>query len=77
MKIELIQEDQYGKPSWYEIRIDDIFVKGSFILSHIRKQYEELKNDPELVKIKREVLESCEIVVPLENDLNEIKTENQ
>lgn len=62
MKIELIKEEQYKKDPWYEILIDGEFIRGSFILSLIEKQYEEILANPESLEIKREVLKSEELL---------------
>lgn len=61
MKIELIKEEQYKKDPWYEILIDGEFIRGSFILSLIEKQYEEILANPESLEIKREVIKSEEL----------------
>ena len=66
MKLELIKESKYGRPPWYYILIDGETYTGSGIQSLIEAQYEEIKNSPDIIKIKTEILRSEEIVVPLE-----------
>jgi len=41
----------------------------------IEAQYEEIKNSPDIIKIKTEILRSEEIVVPLTENINNQNTE--
>ena len=69
MKIELIKEEQYGKSPWYEILIDGLFYTGSLLQSKIEKDYEAILANSEIIKIKRELLRSDEIVLPLQEEI--------
>jgi hypothetical protein len=76
MKIELIKEEQYGKSPWYEILIDGAFYTGSLLQSKIEKDYEAILANSEIIKIKRELLRSDEIVLPLQEEIKLETEEN-
>jgi len=61
MKIDLILDKEIGKPNWYEIRIDGKYINGSYSYETAKKEYDSLIENPELTKVKKEVLESKEI----------------
>jgi|LakMenEpi03Aug12_release.lakeMendotaPanAssembly.Ray.scaffolds.fasta_scaffold300934_2 hypothetical protein len=65
MKLELIKETKLGDKPWYEIRMNDRLVTGSYDLERMEEVYANVKNggDPFLTK---EILRSEEIVVPSE-----------
>lgn len=65
MKIELIKETKLGERPWYEIRVNDRLVTGSYDLERMEEAYANVKagQDPFL---KKEILRSEEIVVPSE-----------
>ncbi len=50
MKIELIEEEKIGQLTWYEIRVDDQLVSGSYNKLHAQVKYEEVRQ--ELLKKK-------------------------
>jgi len=70
MKLELIKESKAGDNVWYELRVNDRFVTGSYTLEKVEQAYDDVKNgkDPFL---RKEILRSEEIVVSSE----EIKTQ--
>jgi hypothetical protein len=70
MKLELIKETKAGDNAWYELRVNDRFVTGSYTLEKVEEAYNNVKSggDPFL---KKEVLRSEEIGISLE----EIKTQ--
>jgi hypothetical protein len=63
MKLELIKETKLGDRPWYELRVNDRFVTGSYDLEKVEQSYYNVKNggDPFTTK---EILRSEEIVVP-------------
>jgi hypothetical protein len=65
MKIELIKETKLGDNAWYEIRVNDRLVTGSYDLERMEEVYANVKDggDPFL---KKEILRSEEIVVSSE-----------
>jgi hypothetical protein len=65
MKIELIKETKHGDRPWYELRVNDRLVTGSYTLETVEEIYDNVKNggDPFL---KKEILRSEEIVVSSE-----------
>jgi hypothetical protein len=71
MKIELIKETKLGDRPWYEIRMNDRLVTGSYDLERMEEVYANVKNggDPFL---KKEILRSEEIVVSSEETKTQI-----
>jgi hypothetical protein len=65
MKLELIKETKAGDNAWYELRVNDRFVTGSYTLEKVEEAYNNVKSggDPFL---RKEILRSEEIVVPSE-----------
>jgi hypothetical protein len=65
MKLELIKETKAGDNAWFELRVNDKFVTGSYTLEKMEEAYNNIKNggDPFL---KKEILRSEEIIVPSE-----------
>jgi hypothetical protein len=63
MKIELILDKEFGKPIWYEIRIDGRYVSGSYTYETAKQEYDNFIKNPDLMQVKKEVLESQEIFV--------------
>jgi len=70
MKIELIKEEEYARPPWYHIEIDEKYIIGGGNEDEISKHYEAIINDPNILKKKMEILESREIVVSLQEESN-------
>ena len=52
MKLELIRETKLGDKPWYEIRMDNRLVTGSYDLERMEEVYENVKKgaDPFLIK---------------------------
>ncbi len=71
MKLELIKETKAGDKDWFELRVNDRFVTGSYDLGKVEEAYDYVKNgrDPFL---KKEVLRSEEIGVSLEETKTQI-----
>jgi hypothetical protein len=71
MKLELIRETKLGDKPWYEIRMDNRLITGSYDLERMEEVYENVKKgaDPFLIK---EILRSEEVVVPLEETKTQI-----
>lgn len=61
MTLEIVKEEAYGEPTWYFVRVDGSSIKCSKNLEEMVEFYDELKNNPELVKPKKTILKSDEI----------------
>jgi hypothetical protein len=70
MKIELVEEQKYNGEPWYIIRIDDVYFKGTGNKIVAEATYNEIINDPNVIKTKINILKSQEIDVPLEEQNN-------
>lgn len=63
MKLELIRITKFGEDNFYEIYVDDKYIKGSSNLKVIEQFYEDIKNGMS-VEPKKDILRSDEINVP-------------
>lgn len=63
MKLELIRITKFGEDNFYEIYLDDKYIKGSSNLRVIEQLYEEIKNGVNVGPVKQ-ILRSEEIDVP-------------
>ena len=62
MKIELKKEEVYNNPyPWFKIEIDGVFITGSYDHESIKKKFDEIKANPDIIKTKENVLQSEEI----------------
>ena len=76
MKIELIKEERFAHAPWYNIMIDGEYFIGTGMEDVAKKQYEEIKNNPKIIEKVFTILESDEIVLPLQEETEvEIKNE--
>lgn len=66
MTIEIIKEEQYGEPTWYFLRVDNLSVKCSKILTEIEEAFVEIINNPDLLTKRKTILKSYEISVNLQ-----------
>ena len=68
MKIELIEETKYDGEPWYIVKIDDVYFKGTGNKSTAEKHYNDIINDPSIIKTKINILQSHEITVSLDEE---------
>lgn len=74
MKLEIIKEKKFDENPWYGLYVDDVYIKGSFILKNIEDVYDQIKADPVNFKLNtKEVFKCEEINLPL---LEEEKNNN-
>ena len=67
MKIEVIEQlEPFSDTPWYGIRVDGTAIKWSKDKKAIDGIYDEIINNPELLKTKENILKSQEIEVSLE-----------
>ena len=67
MKVELIEQlEPFSDTPWYGIKVDGTSVKWSKDKKVIDDIYNEIINNPELLKTKENILKSQEIEVSLE-----------
>ncbi len=67
MKIELIEEVQYGIDVMYAVRVNDQTAKWFAHKKDAESFYDALIADPSLIEAKRNILKSDEVVVSLES----------
>lgn len=65
MKIELVEETQFNKESWYSVRVNDVYIIGTGIKKNAEELYDRVVKDPSLVEKKINILKSEEIDVNL------------
>ena len=70
MKVELVEETKYDGEPWYIVKIDDVYFKGTGNKLNAEKYYNDIINDPSVIKTKVNILKSEEINVPLEEQNN-------
>lgn len=71
MKIELKKETKYPNAPWYTIELDGEFQFGTYNEEDAKKAFQKIKTDPFMFKKGIEVLDSHEIVVPLQEKKEE------
>ena len=65
MKLELVKETKGGHSDWYEVRVNGELHYGSYIYEDALAALNAVIKNPEFLKVKREILESHEIDLPL------------
>ena len=70
MKVELTEEIKYDGEPWYVVYIDGVYFKGTGNKLNAEKHYNDIINDPSVIKTKVNILKSEEINVPLEEQNN-------
>lgn len=65
MKLEIIEEKEYRKPTWYILKMNDRTIDCSQNLEEIEGYYAEIKKDPSIVNSSKIILKSEEINVNL------------
>ena len=66
MKVELEEQVKYNAEPWYIIRVDGEYFTGTGNKANAVKMYQEIIGDPTVIKTKRIILKSEEIILPLE-----------
>jgi hypothetical protein len=70
MTIELVEEIKYDGEPWYIVKIDGAYFKGTGNKLNAEKHYNDIINDPNIIKTKVNILKSQEINVSLEEQNN-------
>ena len=65
MKLELVKETKGGHSDWYEVRVNDELHYGSYVYEDALAALNAVIKNPEFLKVKREILHSQEIDLPL------------
>ena len=65
MKIEIIREQEFNKPEWYILKVNNGTVECSRSLEEIETLYDQIKSNPEVLNNRKIVLKSEEIDVNL------------
>jgi hypothetical protein len=61
MKLEIIKEQKFNEPAWYFFKVDDVSYQCSRDLQEIKEVYENVKNNPDILKNEKTILISEEI----------------
>ena len=61
MKLEIIKEEKFNEAAWYILRLDDMAIQCSRRLEEIEEMYNQIIEDPEIIKERKTVLKSQEI----------------
>jgi hypothetical protein len=61
MKLEIIKEEKFNEAPWYILRLDDMAIQCSRKLEEIEGMYNQIIEDPEIIKETKTVLKSQEI----------------
>jgi hypothetical protein len=70
MRVELVEEIKYDGEPWYVVKIDGSYFKGTGNKLNAEKHYNDIINDPSIIKTKENILKSQEIDVPSEEQNN-------
>lgn len=70
MRVELVEEIKYDGEPWYVVKIDGMYFKGTGNKLNAEKHYNDIVNDPSIIKTKENILKSQEIDVPSEETNN-------
>lgn len=70
MRVELVEEIKYDGEPWYVVKIDGLYFKGTGNKLNAEKHYNDIINDPSIIKTKENILKSQEIDVPSEEQNN-------
>jgi hypothetical protein len=70
MRVELVEETKYNGEPWYIVKIDGVYFKGTGNKLNAEKHYNDIINDPSIIKTKVNILQSHDIDVPLEEQNN-------
>ena len=65
MKLEIIKEEEYNKPTWYILKLDERTIDCSRNLEEVEKFYEKIKQDPTILNSSKTILKSEEIILNL------------
>ena len=61
MKVELIEEKKLGQELWYEVRVDDKYITGSYEKEKVEEFYNNIVENPNFINERKIVLKSKEI----------------
>lgn len=66
MELKLIKRSKFGEEDFYCVYIGNDYIKGSYDIEKAQSYYNELKNNPDALAEKTEVIES--ILINPKND---------
>ena len=67
MRVEFIKETRIGDEPWFSVCIDGVYKTGSYREDVIKKVYDDIIANPDMLKKQKEVLLSAEVFVSSEN----------
>jgi hypothetical protein len=67
MKVEFVRETAIGDEPWFSVYVDGVYKTGSYHEGNIKKIYDDVVANPELLTKQKEVLHSAEIFVSSED----------
>ena len=66
MIVEFVKETHIGDAPWFSIYVDGAYKTGSYREENIKKLYDDIVTNPDMLKKQKEVLNSAEIFVSSE-----------
>ena len=67
MKVEFVKETTIGNEPWFSIYVDGVYKTGSYREDVVKKVYDDIIANPDMLKRQKEVLYSAEIFVSSED----------
>lgn len=65
MKLELVKEEKLGKAPWYIVNLNGDYKFGSWSHEDAMAAFNALLKDPMALEVRKEILKSEEVDVPL------------
>jgi hypothetical protein len=67
MKVEFVKETTIGNEPWFSVYVDGVYKTGSYREDVVKKVYDDIIANPDMLKKQKEVLHSAEIFVSSED----------
>ena len=67
MKVEFIRETTFADEPWFSVYVDGVYKTGSYNEGSIKKIYDGIVANPDMLTKQKEVLHSAEIFVSSED----------
>jgi hypothetical protein len=61
MTLEIIKEEKFNEAPWYILRLDDMAIQCSRRLEEIEEMYNQIVENPDVIKESKTVLKSQQI----------------
>ena len=67
MKVEFVRETTFKDEPWFSVYVDGVYKTGSYHEENIKKIYDDIVANPDVLKKQKEVLYSAELFISSEN----------